>query len=699
MLTKKRYKLDTSSGYLDDLTMFLGQCSTSFIILNHDCDIIYSNQLAKRELKICSKLNFTANLKKQERARFKYFIKRIKQGEEKIFRENFNLRTTAGYASFDITLKNLHDRSYPLYIVSLVKNSKQNADLSSIYDFKQFKYGLQRFLNKSSISNKILLFNVSIKNIESFTDFYGFDFKYIIYQQVIKKISKIIGKKINIGLYNDQIFFFIFTQNSFLNIKKNIRTITSCLNEVLVYKKHNIKLSFNMGVYLKNNERIGADEVINRVNYALNINKKHTYKPFSLFTQKLAKNYKKEQFIVKNIRQAITNNEIYPVFQPQFCSKTNNLIGVEVLSRWKSPVMGFIPPFEFIKVAEKENFVEQIDEYTYSVAFRQLSQFVKDTGKNLNVSVNISPRMLLMPGLYNLINVIVDSSLIPRNNVTLEITENIFIHDLDKVSQILLNLKECGYKISLDDFGTGYSGISYLTKLPINEIKIDREFINRIPHNFKTKLLLNSIISVAKINNMVTVAEGVETKEQLDWLVANECDCIQGYYFSKPLKYNDFYNKYKIHQVVPTSSSSYIDSSNIINLISKSIMDFYNKNFFKSLLYIDGNTGKMIGRSAFHKGVVSFASSNAFFAEVIEKIKVAFPNKDKETIYTELTLNNIKKHLKNNNYYRYVICEILKDGVKMWSILSFCYVNQDTNAIVYSRIDMTDTVNLIMDKK
>lgn len=255
-----------------------------------------------------------------------------------------------------------------------------------------------------------------------------------------------------------------------------------------------------------------------------------------IYSDHLEDQQKESVAIEKELTCALHKDELFLVYQPQVDAQTNQLIGVEALLRWDSEALGFIPPDIFIPIAESSGLIISIGDFVLETSMREISQLV-DSNEQLitaRLSVNISIHQLLELGFINKVAALIQKY--PRLQLVIEVTESIFIDDLNSAKLILEKVQSIGVEVSLDDFGTGYSSLSVLSKLPINELKIDKSFIQHALSNSSDKNLIQSIISLGKALNIPVLSEGVESQEQAELLLSFGCDLFQGYYFSRPLK-------------------------------------------------------------------------------------------------------------------------------------------------------------------
>jgi EAL domain-containing protein (putative c-di-GMP-specific phosphodiesterase class I) len=234
------------------------------------------------------------------------------------------------------------------------------------------------------------------------------------------------------------------------------------------------------------------------------------------------------------LRQALLRDEFVLHFQPKLTLADNRLIGVEALARWQHPTRGLVPPGEFIPVAESTGLIVPFTLHILRKALEQVAQW-QDTGTPLSVAVNLSPRCLAEVDLPGQVLGMLAAYGVPPSLLELEITENTLAHDPDRALATLTELHDAGIKISIDDFGTGYSSMSYLKRLPVSELKVDRSFVMGMLNNLDDGILVRSVIDLGHNLGLVVVAEGVEDQETLEALAEVGCDVAQGYHLGRPM--------------------------------------------------------------------------------------------------------------------------------------------------------------------
>lgn len=256
---------------------------------------------------------------------------------------------------------------------------------------------------------------------------------------------------------------------------------------------------------------------------------------YEMYNPEMAQRAVERLTIGNKLRSALDQGEFILFYQPQYDLRKNRFTAAEALIRWQNQEMGLVSPVTFIPIAEETGVIVPIGEWVLRTAC-SLNRKLNQLGlEDLSISINISPRMFGDPGFASsIVTVLKESGLDPRY-LMLEITEGLLMSNLVDASKIIKEMKSAGVRFSIDDFGTGYSSLAYLKNLSINELKIDRSFIKDLTKDTDDRLIVKAIISLAHSLSLEVIAEGVETREQLDFLVEHHCDKIQGYYYSKPL--------------------------------------------------------------------------------------------------------------------------------------------------------------------
>ena len=239
-------------------------------------------------------------------------------------------------------------------------------------------------------------------------------------------------------------------------------------------------------------------------------------------------------------QSALDNEEFVVYYQPKYDPRTDKLTGAEALIRWQSPEFGFVPPGRIIPIFEQNGFITQIDHYMIRHVARDQKKWLDEGKSCVPVSVNVSRAHFAEDDLADQICALVDEEKAPHELIEIELTESAFFDDKKAMLAAIAKLKNYGFAVSMDDFGSGYSSLNSLKDMPLDVLKLDAEFFRGDGGDGRAQIVVSEAIRLAKNLNMRTVAEGVEVKEQVDFLAKEGCDMIQGYYYAKPMPADEF---------------------------------------------------------------------------------------------------------------------------------------------------------------
>jgi EAL domain-containing protein (putative c-di-GMP-specific phosphodiesterase class I) len=236
-----------------------------------------------------------------------------------------------------------------------------------------------------------------------------------------------------------------------------------------------------------------------------------------------------------HLRHAVQRGELFLNYQPILNGLTGRPSGVEALLRWKHPERGVVSPDRFIPLADESGLIVEIGAWVMREACSQGRRWHEQGMTDLSMSVNVSAVQFAQPRLLETVRTTLEDTGFPPDKLVLEITESVLMKDAETTIGMLKALKNMGVRISMDDFGTGYSSLSYLKRFPIDIVKIDKSFVRDINEDEDDAAIIRVIIALARSLRLTTVAEGVETQEQLGFLMREQCDRFQGYFFSRPV--------------------------------------------------------------------------------------------------------------------------------------------------------------------
>lgn len=384
-------------------------------------------------------------------------------------------------------------------------------------------------------ASSFALIIIDIDNLKAVNDSLG----YKAGDMVIENVAGILKKhlKLDQRLYR-------FGGDEFIIISKDIMAkeeievfiegITSEFQQPFDIDGLGFSVTLSIGVAIYPIDGDNLDVILKHADTALNHAKQKGKNGYEIFSFEMNKNLNERLQLERELRHAITHDEMELYYQPKLDISTRKIVGYEALLRWNHYKKGLIMPMEFIPLAEETGLIIPIGEWVIAEAVKQLKLWHDDGHDELMVSINLSARQLKDVHLVKFFKKLIKKSGVNPEMIELEITETAALYDINYAISILTELKALGLKVSLDDFGTGYSSLNYLRALPVDTLKIDKSFLttNEDRQNIE---IIKSVIALAHACEMNVVAEGVETTDQLAFLEKEQCDLMQGYLFSKPL--------------------------------------------------------------------------------------------------------------------------------------------------------------------
>lgn len=323
------------------------------------------------------------------------------------------------------------------------------------------------------------------------------------------------------------------------HLKEISNDILQCFGQPFYIAEHILYLDVSIGATLAQRD---GQLSFKEADLALHETKSTSGKDYSIFSNEMKKKVEAESALLLNLRKAIDQQEFHLNYQPIF-NTNEECVGAEALMRWRQPDSGLISPELFIPLAEKAGLIHPLGGWLLDEC--QQTQNERFTAKKNNwLSINISPVQFIQKNFEDLICEQLLSTGLPASLFELEVTESLLLGNQDLAIKKLQSLRDKGFSIAIDDFGTGYSSLNYLFRLPVDKLKIDRSFVNQIYNDDKSRIVVEMILKMAKNLNIKTVAEGVESRRELDFLKVHHCDFYQGYYFSKPIAKADYCKNY-----------------------------------------------------------------------------------------------------------------------------------------------------------
>ena len=394
---------------------------------------------------------------------------------------------------------------------------------------------LERTQEKLEINSKKTIIILDIDKFKTFNKKYGHMKGNELLKQVGEEIKHVIRKTdIVCRLANDVFGIFLVGEVDVENVTERLNSKISRINIGDIW--YNLRIS--MGVYICDKNEKDVQSIIDKAIMAHDSVKGKYHVSYGVFTEEFEQKMIRESEIENMMEEAIKNKEFEVYYQPQISTKTEKMEGAEALVRWKKDE-NRISPSEFIPIFEKNYFIIKLDEYVYERVCENIQELKKEFKEIPKISVNISKESLIDSKFLEKYEKIMKKYDIMPEEIELEITERTTVNNDIDIQKILNEVNQKGFSIAIDDFGTGYSSLNMLEIIPIDTLKIDKSFIDRIDISEEKTNFIEIIMFITKKLNLKTVAEGVETIEQVNYLKRWNCDLVQGYVYQKPLKFEE----------------------------------------------------------------------------------------------------------------------------------------------------------------
>ncbi|AWW27309.1 bifunctional diguanylate cyclase/phosphodiesterase [Acetobacterium sp. KB-1] len=443
--------------------------------------------------------------------------------------------------------------------ISKVKNGEDDYYIGNITNLTAHKqiekdiYYLKYFDNLTKLNNKVFLDEsginlisgdtdnvgnhalilINIDNFRIINEAKGFDFGNKVLIALGNRLKTLISDQdVLARLGNDEFGILKAHVASNENLYEYILGLSKALEKQIAINDEELIVDVSMGISLYPNDANHYPKLLKTAASALNNVKANKGRRFEFYDKEINTLSIQKYELQNKLRNALSNQEFVLHYQPQMNMATNQIVGLEALIRWNS-ANGMVPPASFIAIAEESNLIIPLGEWVLENAC-EFGKKLATLGYQTPIAVNLSMLQFKSPYIGDLLQSILTKTNLPPELLELEITEGILMDNEDECESILSQFHAMGIQISIDDFGTGDSSLSYLKKFAVDKIKIDRSFIKGIPH-YDNGTIAKVIIELAGNFNLQVIAEGVETPEQIDFLLKNNCHIAQGFYYAKPL--------------------------------------------------------------------------------------------------------------------------------------------------------------------
>lgn len=378
---------------------------------------------------------------------------------------------------------------------------------------------------------------VDMDHFKSVNDSFGHEFGDEVLKELAKRLQENTPSEATLIRQGGDEFLVLVHETDDQELLSTARSIISALSRQYQVEGINFTLGASIGIAKYPLHGTDLDSLLRASDIAMYEAKKHK-NSVRIFADEMQTDYLHKLVVEQQLRKGLDQDELFMVYQPQI-DQQGKLYGVEALVRWQNDELGFVPPDKFIAIAEASGLMPRLGEFVLRRSLNEMREVQLDVGAEFHVSINISVRQFMQANFMTLLLDAIEVSGLSKVFISLEITESLFIEDLDYILPLLQQIHDMGIQISMDDFGTGYSSLSMLRALPVDELKIDKSFVDNILNDDAARKMIQNIIAIGKNYEMAVLAEGVETREQANLLSRFGCDRFQGYLYARPMKAED----------------------------------------------------------------------------------------------------------------------------------------------------------------
>ena len=438
---------------------------------------------------------------------------------------------------------------YVIYLrdISSLKEVENNLRYSAYHDSltnlpnrSLFQEKLGKALARAHNEQQVAVLYLDLDGFKTVNDSFGHDKGDVLLKAVSERLSNVVRQGDTVFRMGGDEFTIVLeglALDSVVGVSAIAQRIINSFAQPFNVDQRDLYITPSIGISSFPNDGKDVVTLLRNADIAMYRAKELGKNNYQFYSQELRNLACKRLEMERDLRLALEHGEFQLEYQPIVDFRTRAPIGIEALIRWKHPTVGMIYPNEFIPFAESNGLISPIGDWVLRTACWHSQSLINQGVPPLATAVNISARQLSNQHLLNTIEDILESSKMPSCSLVLEITESVLMENLQQTAETLKNLRDLGVRISIDDFGTGYSSLNSLMRLPIDSLKIDKSFIADITNNQQSLSLVRGIISIGHNLELNVVAEGVETGQQADLLIANGCDHMQGYHFGRPMSY------------------------------------------------------------------------------------------------------------------------------------------------------------------
>jgi diguanylate cyclase (GGDEF)-like protein len=413
--------------------------------------------------------------------------------------------------------------------------------LTGLYNREYFYEAVQKLLAKHPDVQYDVI-SINIRDFKLVNDLFGFEMG----DTILKRIAEIMIETLP-GDTTDHACARMESDHFVFCIRKELfqeEKLNAVLGEVLkLIPQSEYQMMIHAGVYEVQSDDSDVSVMCDRANIAIATIKDNYQCRIAYYDEQLMERVMYEKRLVSEFEPALEKKQFVMFLQPQVLAD-GTVLGAEALVRWIHPERGMVSPGDFIGVFEKAGLIYRLDEYIWDLAARKLKEWKDNGWEDLHISVNISAKDFYYLDIYKTFTALVEKYDIAPRMLKLEITETALMMDLEKQLVLIEKLRNYGFGVEIDDFGSGYSSLNMLKDIPADVLKIDMGFLQETQNRERSGIILRTIVELAKQLRMTVITEGVESKEQVDYMTKAGCDMFQGYYFARPIAVEEFEERY-----------------------------------------------------------------------------------------------------------------------------------------------------------
>jgi diguanylate cyclase (GGDEF)-like protein/PAS domain S-box-containing protein len=383
---------------------------------------------------------------------------------------------------------------------------------------------------------KVALLFLDLDRFKDINDSLGHPVGDLLLQEVAERLKKCGREHDTVARLGGDEFLITLTQiKDIPDVAVAAERFMDAMTAGFIVQGHSLHVSCSIGISISPEHGANCETLIKNADAAMYSAKANGRNNFCFFTEDMNAQAVERLTLENSLRSALAKEQLFLMYQPQIDIATGRITGLEALLRWQHPELGLIPPDKFIRIAENSGLIMPIGEWVLRTACSEARKWQDEGFSAVTIAVNVSAVQFRQENFGEIIRRVLRDTGLPPQRLELELTESLLLTNADMMLSVIQELKSIGVTLTIDDFGTGYSSFSYLRQFQISKLKIDRTFIRDVATNPDDAAITTAIISMAKSLHLKVIAEGVEDEAQMAFLRANQCDEIQGYYFSKPL--------------------------------------------------------------------------------------------------------------------------------------------------------------------